>query len=85
MRVNRIDIPNVSNNSTFSYCRKLINQGTDPEEWLEVYRNKDYWDYRMKIGWGAKMRVKEDPYPHLVKSNPPPALKASAKHTGVLH
>jgi len=88
MKVNRIDIPNVSNNPTFSYCRWLIKQGADPEEYLEVYRNPDfnyYWDYRMKIGWGAKMRVKEDPYLRFVKSNPPPVLKGSTKHTGVLH
>jgi len=40
----------------------------------------------MKIGWGAKMRVKEDPLIFaLVKSNPPPVLKGSTKHTGVLH
>jgi len=38
MKVNRIDIPNVSNNPTFSYCRWLIKQGADPEEYLEVYR-----------------------------------------------
>lgn len=85
MKVNRNDIPNVSSNSTFSYCRKLIKQGIDPEEWLEIYRKPDCWDYRMEIGWGAKMRVKEDPYPYFVKSSPPPTLKGSAKHTGVLH
>ena len=79
MKVNRSDIPNVSHNPVFSYCRKLIKQGSDPEEWLEIYRNKDHWDYRVKIGWGAKMKVMENPYLHFAISTPPPALKVPNK------
>jgi len=49
----------------------LIKQGADPEEitWKSI-ENPDFnylWDYRMKIGWGAKMRVKkDDPYLRLL-------------------
>jgi hypothetical protein len=45
---------------SFDYCRKLIAQGVDPAEPLEVYRG-DMLAYTVSsIGWGATKRIRED-------------------------
>lgn len=57
---------------SFDYCRKLVAEGYDPLEPLEVYRG-DKLAYTVKsIGLGAKLKIKEneDIGPIVVKYKP---------------
>lgn len=57
----------------FAYCRKLIAEGEDYNTRLEIYRRDDSFDVAVsKIGEGAKLSVKENPYVHFIKYNPSP-------------
>src|SRR5258707_15730681 len=52
----------------FDYCRKLIKQGVDPKERLEIYRG-DQLAYSMILEEGAKWKIRENERtgPKLVK------------------
>lgn len=57
---------------SFDYCRKLINEGINPEEPLEVYRG-DVLAYTVSsIGIGATKKIREDKVhsPHEVPYTP---------------
>src|SRR5258705_4452797 len=43
----------------FDYCRKLIKQGVDPKERLEIYRG-DQLAYSMILEEGAKWTIREN-------------------------
>jgi hypothetical protein len=51
----------LTNTPIFAYCRKLIKEGVDPNEELEVYRKgKLNWDIKINnIGKGAELTVDE--------------------------
>lgn len=53
---------------SFDYCRKLIAEGVDPSECLEVYREDKLAYTVSSIGWGAtkKIRENETESPHIV-------------------
>jgi hypothetical protein len=54
------DLPKNTKTPIFSYCRKLIKKGFDPNDSLECYRGEQM-DFRVKnIGIGAKLTVKEN-------------------------
>lgn len=63
----------------FTHCRKLVADGVDPATWLEVYRNHDTPDFRIQIGKGAKLTVKEEPFPHFAKFKPFKGIAARRK------
>lgn len=44
----------------FDYCRKLIADGADPNETLEVYRGETLSRTYTNIGEAAKFRIRED-------------------------
>jgi hypothetical protein len=43
----------------FKYCRKLLKQGIDEKEPLEIYRGDQLAYTISSIGWGTKKTVKE--------------------------
>lgn len=45
---------------SFDYCRRLIAQGVDPAEPLEVYRGETLAYTVSSIGWGAKKKILEN-------------------------
>lgn len=58
VKINRKDLPSKSDTPAFDYCRKLLKEGVDPKTRLEIYRNRDTWDYAIEsIGEGAKWSV----------------------------
>lgn len=60
IKINMKDIPQKGKSPIFSYCRKLIKDGVDPNESLEIYRNSEDWDVRIpNIGVSAKYTVVE--------------------------
>lgn len=44
----------------FDYCRKLLADGVDPSECLEVYRGEQLAYTVSSIGWGATKRIQEN-------------------------
>lgn len=46
----------------FDYCRKLIKEGTSPDESLEVYRGDILSRTYGNIGEAAKFKIREDKY-----------------------
>jgi len=61
VKVNRKDIPSKSDTPIFDYCRKLLEDGADPETRLEIYLHPDYWDVAVEsIGEGAKWSVNDN-------------------------
>lgn len=70
MRTIKVDIKNLSKKThtpIFGYCRKLIKDGEDPNSRLECYRGDMFCLSVDPISEGARLTVKEDPYPHFVK------------------
>lgn len=67
------DLPNTNATSpAFSYCRKLIKEGVDPDTRLEIYRGKPDWDYAIaNIGQGAKLTIQEEPNLRIIKYRDP--------------
>lgn len=67
------DLPNTNATSpAFSYCRKLIKEGVDPDTRLEIYRGKPDWDYAIaNIGQGAKLTIQEEPRLRIIKYRDP--------------
>ncbi len=60
MKVNFKQLSKKAKVPIFSYCRKLMSQGVDPKEPLEIYRNSPDWDIRVSsIEEGAKLSVFE--------------------------
>lgn len=53
---------------SFDYCRKLLAEGVDPTECLEVYREEKLAYTVSSIGWGATKKIREDEVhsPHIV-------------------
>lgn len=45
---------------SFDYCRKLIEEGIDPSECLEVYRGEKLAYTVSSIGLGATLKIRED-------------------------
>lgn len=45
---------------SFDYCRRLVAQGVDPTESLEVYRGETLAYTVSSIGWGAKKKIIEN-------------------------
>lgn len=74
IKINRKDLPSKSDTPAFDYCRKLLKEGVDPETRLEIYRERETWDYAIEsIGEGAKWSVEHNrvvPYrkSHLAKT-----------------
>jgi len=50
----------VNHSPAFDYCRKLIKDGVDPKERLDVYRGEQLAYSVTNIGWGATMKVLEN-------------------------
>lgn len=62
VNIHKVDFKDLPKTRTpiFTYCRKLVKQGFDPEDSLECYRG-DRMDFRAKnIGIGAKLTVEEN-------------------------
>lgn len=60
MKINANQLSKKAKSPIFSYCRKLMAQGVDPQEPLEIYRNSPDWDVRVNsIEEGAKLGVFE--------------------------
>src|SRR5687768_14134801 len=59
---------------SFDYCRKLLADGVDPKDCLEVYRGEKLAYTIASIGWGATKKILENEKqgPKIVKykSNP---------------
>jgi Fe2+ transport system protein FeoA len=56
----------------FDYCRKLLQQGVDPNEPLEVYRGDTLSMTIRSIGEGAKLAIRENEKtgPRFIKYQP---------------
>lgn len=56
----------------FDYCRKLLKEGVNPDEPLEVYRGEKLAYIVTTIGLGATKKIREDKYrgPEEVKYKP---------------
>lgn len=70
MRINTEDLDDLikhTNTPIFAYCRKLVKEGYNPEEYLEIYRKHESWNFRVKIGDGASWTVDEESTPRFVK------------------
>ena len=52
----------INHSPSFDYCRKLIAEGADPEEPLEVYRGEKLAYTVKSIGLGATKKIREDKY-----------------------
>ena len=50
----------INHSPGFDYCRKLIKEGIDPNESLEVYRGEVLSRTYKNIGEAAKWRIRED-------------------------
>lgn len=50
----------VNHSPGFDYCRKLIKDGVDPNERLDIYRGDALAYTITSIGWGATMKVLEN-------------------------
>lgn len=62
IRIHRDDLSYLrksTNTPIFAYCRKLVEEGHDPEKYLEIYGKHESWDFRVKIGEGSKLTVNE--------------------------
>jgi len=59
----------MNHSPSFDYCRKVLAEGANPDESLEVYRGEQLAYTVSSIGWGATKSIKEDKYhsPHIVK------------------
>lgn len=80
IKVNRKDLTKLSPSPAFAYCRKLIAEGVDPSTRLEIYGERDTFDYAItSIGMGAELSMQEDPYLAVVKYELPTGLKGSRK------
>jgi hypothetical protein len=57
---------------SFDYCRKLLADGADPKDCLEVYRGEKLAYTVSSIGWGAKKKIREDSFysPQIVDYKP---------------
>ena len=61
MKINMKDIPKRSKSPICAYCRKLIAQGVNPDETLEIYRENTDPDIIVRnIGKCAEITVLED-------------------------
>jgi hypothetical protein len=59
IKVKFTDLPKNTDTPIFTYCRKLIEEGVNPDTRLEVYRESDTWDIAVSnIGIGAETDVK---------------------------
>lgn len=50
----------VNHSPAFDYCRKLMKEGVNPKEPLEVFRGEMLAYTVSTIGWGATMKVLEN-------------------------
>lgn len=76
IKVNRKDLSKFSSTPTFTECRRLIQEGVDPNTRLEVYRDRAEPDIIIpNIGKAAKLGVAEDPNVRFVKFDPPKQIK----------
>lgn len=50
----------INHSPGFDYCRKLIADGVDPDETLEVYRGETLSRTYSNIGEAAQFRIRED-------------------------
>jgi len=50
----------INHSPALDYCRKLIKDGVDPKERLDVYRGEQLAYSVTNIGWGATMKVLEN-------------------------
>jgi hypothetical protein len=81
----KVQMKDIEDNRTgtpvFKYCRKLIKEGTDPEEILEVYgpsivnKDQNILYLRMPVGIGAKLTVDQDTTTFAWYDNPSNRLK----------
>lgn len=77
----------VNHSPAFDYCRKLIKEGIDPTEPLEVYRGEKLAYTVSSVGWGAKWKILENEKkgPAFKKYDPFVALKGVAAVSGTDH
>lgn len=70
----------INHSPALNYCRKLLKQGIDPEERLDVYRGEMLAYSVTSIGEGAKWKVREDKWiGPIFQPYEPPDEKALAR------
>lgn len=80
VKVNRKELTPLSPSPAYAYCRKLMKEGHDPETRLEIYGERDTFDYAItSIGEGSKLSIQEDPHLRIVEYKLPTGLKGSTK------
>lgn len=80
VKVNRKELTKLSPSPAFAYCRKLMKEGYDPNTRLEIYGERDTFDYAItSIGEGAKLSMQEDPRLRVVEYKLPTGLEGPTK------